>query len=295
MRTHYIYKATDATNGMCYIGQTYDMASRRRLHERCRPEDDCYFHRALQAHGIDNFQWEIIDTATSCEEADAKEIGYIEKLNTLKPNGYNMRTGGQGGCMWNVKPIVCLTFDGEYVTRYRSAREAEIKGGYCNSDVLLCCKGLARRCADKVFMYEEDYLKNGARLYEKPESKGMKKIIQCDLQGNLIKRFDSVTEASKETGVLRARISSNITGASKTAGGFIFVYEEDFPIKDINAHAKKVKGRKVAQVDPKTGEIIEVFDRMSDAARKLGGNHKNIQRACDHPTRTSYGFKWVSQ
>jgi len=295
MRTHYIYKATDVTNGMSYIGQTYDMKSRRRLHERCRPEDDCFFHRALQAHGIDNFQWEIIDTADSCEEADKKEIEYISTLNTMKPHGYNMRTGGQGGCMWNTKAIVCLTFDGEYVTRYRSAREAEIKGGFCNSDVLLCCKGKMSRCQNRVFMYEEDYLKYGAKKYVKPEPKGMKHIVQCDLDGNLIKRFGSVTEASKELGILRTRISSALTGAAKTAGGYIFVYEENFPIKDLSKYVKKKKGHKVAQANPKTGEIIKVFDRMSDAAREFGGSHKHIHYVCDKPTRTAYGYKWISQ
>ena len=295
MRTHYIYKATDVTNGMSYIGQTYDMKSRRRLHERCRPEDDCFFHRALQAHGIENFRWEIIDTATSCEEADKKEIEYISTLNTLKPNGYNMRTGGQGGCMWNAKAIVCLTLDGEYVKTYRSARQAEIQDGFLNTSVLLCCKGLLNMCGNRVFMYEKDYLEHGPKKYVKPESARMKRIVQCDLNGNFIKKFKSVTEASRELGILRSRISSSLTGCSKTAGGYIFVYEEDFPIKDISKYKPIKRGRKVAQVDPETGEIIKVFDRMTDAAKEFGGSHKFIHKVCDKPNCKAYGYKWISQ
>ena len=295
MRTHYIYMATDVTNGMSYIGQTYDMKNRRKLHERCRPEDDCFFHRAIQAHGVDSFRWEIIDTASTCEEADAKEIEYISQLDTLNPNGYNMKMGGQGGCMWNARAVVCLTLDGKYVKKYRSAREAWLKDGFCYSDVLLCCKGLLRRCQDKVFMFEEDYIKHGARKYAKPESTGMTCIVQCDLNGNFIKKYQSVKQASEELGILRSRISCAITGASKTAGGYIFVYEKDFPINDISKYSIKKKGRKVAQVDPETGEIIKVFDRMSDAAREIGGSHKCIHRVCDMPTRTAYGYRWISQ
>lgn len=295
MRTHYIYKVTDATNGMLYIGQTYNMKYRRELHERCRPEDDCYFHRALEAHGLENFRWEIIDTANTQKEADAKESKYIEELNTLKPNGYNMRTGGQGGCMWNAKAVVCLTLDGEYVTRYRSAGEAERIGGFCNSDVLLCCKGLQGRVKNRLFMFENDYKKFGTKTYIKPEPNRMKKIVQCDLNGNLIERFKSVQEAARKTGILRSRISSAITNQAKTAGGYIFVYEEDFPIKDLSIHKWEKKGRKVAQVDPETGEIINVFDRMTDAAKQFGGSHKNIHKVCDDPKKKAYGYRWISQ
>ena len=144
-------------------------------------------------------------------------------------------------------------------------------------------------------MYEKDYLEHGPKKYVKPESARMKRIVQCDLNGNFIKKFKSVTEASKELGILRSRISSSLTGFSKTAGGYIFVYEEDFPIKDISKYKPIKKGRKVAQVDPETGEIIKVFDRMTDAAKELGGSHKTIHKVCDKPNYKAYGYKWISQ
>lgn len=295
MRTHYIYKVTNKLNGRSYVGQTYDVRSRWWLHKRCRPEDDCYFHRALKRYGADNFTWEVIDTANSKEEANHKEIEYIKTLNTLRPNGYNTMTGGQGGCLWSARAVVCLDFDGNYITRYRSAGEAEKIGGFCNSDVLRCCKGLQSRVKNRMFMFEDDYKKFGAKKYQKPEPSGMKKIVQCDLSGNLIARFDSVKKAAEKTGILRSRISSAITGLSKTAGGYIFVYEEDFPIKDLSAHKWNVKGHKVAQVDPKTGEIVNVFDRMTDAARQFNGSHKFIHNVCDDPQKTAYGYRWISQ
>ena len=204
-------------------------------------------------------------------------------------------TGGQGGCLWSARAVVCLDFDGNYITRYRSAGEAEKIGGFCNSDVLRCCKGLQGRVKNRMFMFEDDYKKFGAKKYQKPEQGGMKKIVQCDLSGNLIARFGSVKKAAEKTGILRSRISSAITGASKTAGGYIFVYEEDFPIKDLSVHKWNVKGHKVAQVDPKTGEIVNVFDRMTDAARQFNGSHKNIHSVCDNPKKTAYGYRWISQ
>lgn len=295
MRTYYIYKATDNTNGMSYIGQTVQFRKRKMEHERCRKEDDCIFHRAIEKHGKENFIWEIIDQTNSKENANTLEKFYIEKYNTYKPNGYNMTKGGDGGSMWNAKPIVCLEKDGTYVRRYNSAGEAKRIDGFHDSDVLLCCKGLKRQCLGKQFMFEDDYLEHGATLYIKPESTCMKAIIQCDLNGNFVSRFKSVEEAARQTGVGRTRISSVITGYNKTAGGFIWVYEEDFPIKNLSKYSTRKKGRKVAQVDVKTGKIIKVFDRIADAGRELGVSYKAIHKVVDLPDRTAYGFKWISQ
>lgn len=295
MRTHYVYKATNRINGMSYIGQTVNFRERKLEHERCREEDDCIFHRAIAKYGKDNFIWEILDKADSKESINELEKIYIEKYNTFKPNGYNMTKGGDGGSMWNARPVVCLEKDGTFIKRYDSAGEAKRIDGFYDSDVLLCCKGINRTCRNKQFMFEDEYLKRGAKIYEKPESKSMKSVIQCDLSGNFISQFRSVQEASKKTGVRRSRISSVITGISKTAGGFIWVYEDDFQIKDLSKYSHKKKGVKVAQVNIETNEVIKVYDRIADAGRELGVSYKAIHKVVDKPDRTAYGFKWISQ
>ncbi len=50
------------------------------------------------------------------------------------------------------------------------------------------------------------------------------KIKQLDLNGNLIKEFDSVIEASKELSITRSTISRCLTNKIKTAGGFKWIY-----------------------------------------------------------------------
>lgn len=295
MRTHYIYLATDKTNGKSYVGQTVNFHERRAEHERCRPSDDCIFHRAIAKHGKENFEWRILDKARSKDEANSLEKFYIETHNTYKPHGYNMTKGGDGGSMWNARPVVCLDLDGTYIRRYDSAGEAKRIDGFPDSDVLLCCKGLQSHSHGKQFMFEDEYLERGATIYKKPEPSCMKPIIQCDLNGNFISKYKSVKEAAEQTKVGRTRISSALIGCCKTAGGFVWVYEQDFPIEDISEFSARKKGRKVAQVDIKTGEIIKVFDRIADAGRELGVNYKAIHKVVDMPDRTAYGFKWISQ
>lgn len=47
-------------------------------------------------------------------------------------------------------------------------------------------------------------------------------VIQLDEQGNVLNQYDSICDASRETGVDRANISRCIRGDRPTAGGFIW-------------------------------------------------------------------------
>lgn len=293
MRTYYIYKATNKINGKSYIGQTCNFEKRKKQHIRCYEKENCYFHRAIQKYGVDCFLWEIIETCQGAEKAFELEKYYIEKFNTYR-NGYNMTKGGEGAPYHNARAVVLLTLDGEYVKRYDSAQDTEIDG-FHNSDVLLSCKNLLHSCKGYMFMFEDEYRKNGAKIYRKPEPNGMKKIIQCDINGNFINEFKSVQEASIKTNSNRTAISGVLAKRYKTANGFIFVYKEDFPIKDLSIYKKNKKGKKVAQVNPITGDIIKVFDRISDAGKDLGVSYKAIHKVVDMPNRTAYGYKWISQ
>lgn len=294
MRTYYIYKVTNTINGKIYIGKTSQFKERKWQHERCYEKEDCRFHRAIKYYGKEKFNWEIIDEANSLEEAYELEKKYIKEFNSYHPNGYNMTKGGAGGSMWNARPVVRLTLDGEFVKRYDSAGEAKTDG-FHGSDVLLVCKGVNHSCKGYLFMFEDEYNECGARKYQPPKQKETAPIIQCDLNGNFIKEFPGATKASEETGACRTTISGVLTGHYKSANGFIFVYKDDFPIKDIEKYRHKKKGRKIVQINPETNEVIKVFDQIAKAGKELNVSYKAIHKVVDKPNRTAYGFKWISQ
>lgn len=54
----------------------------------------------------------------------------------------------------------------------------------------------------------------------------MKKVRQYDADGNLIDTYDSVTNASRATGINISGISNCCRGILKTSGGFIFEFED---------------------------------------------------------------------
>lgn len=97
-----IYVVTHTESGCQYVGQTKEatVADRWDLHileahknskKTVRP-----IIRAIQTHGSDAFTYTRLDDAHSHAELNEKEVFWIDKLKTFKPNGFNATRGGQG-------------------------------------------------------------------------------------------------------------------------------------------------------------------------------------------------------
>jgi group I intron endonuclease len=92
-----IYKAVNITNGKCYVGQAQSFARRKKDHKCYYTKKKTRFYSAIKKYGWDNFEWFEIDRADSQEDLNQKEIFWIAELNSIHPNGYNLRDGGQNG------------------------------------------------------------------------------------------------------------------------------------------------------------------------------------------------------
>lgn len=100
-----IYKYTNKINNKSYIGQSVNIERRRRQHiaSSYYTKSNTYntvFHKAIRKYGEENFTFEII-TLCKIEELDILEKHYIQKFNTLFPNGYNMTSGGENARKYN--------------------------------------------------------------------------------------------------------------------------------------------------------------------------------------------------
>ena len=89
-----IYLATCSVNNKSYIGQTVDYEKRMRSHRKC--EEDSLFHNAIRKYGYEAFHWCILEVAPESDLND-RERFWIASLNTIRPNGYNLTSGGQSG------------------------------------------------------------------------------------------------------------------------------------------------------------------------------------------------------
>ena len=104
-----IYKITNISNGKIYVGQA---VSHILNHKRYRPyghegrfrchiseafttkkNQSHYLNNAIRKYGVTDFMVELIECC-ELEKADEREIHYIKELNSLFPNGYNLKNGG---------------------------------------------------------------------------------------------------------------------------------------------------------------------------------------------------------
>lgn len=96
-----IYLITNKENGKKYVGRTIQPLEHRWNNHVKGAKNKGDLHpmaicKAIAKHGIDAFEKSILE---ECEQTciGSRETFWIEKLNTLSPNGYNMTLGGDGG------------------------------------------------------------------------------------------------------------------------------------------------------------------------------------------------------
>jgi hypothetical protein len=105
-----IYKIVNLTNSKIYVGQA---VSHILNHQKYRPHgcngrfrthiseafskkknQSTYLNNSIRKYGVNNFVVELIEYC-SIENADDREKYFIYTLNSLYPNGYNIKNGGK--------------------------------------------------------------------------------------------------------------------------------------------------------------------------------------------------------
>ena len=93
-----IYKITNLINSKVYIGQTVQPL-RKRWWRHCHNGTSTVIGSAIQKYAKENFSIEVIDTASTIDELNEKEIKWIEQYDCISPNGYNIAGGGRNHLM----------------------------------------------------------------------------------------------------------------------------------------------------------------------------------------------------
>lgn len=142
-------------------------------------------------------------------------------------------------------------------------------------------------------IYSSEELRDKERGSKNPRAQGIK---QFNLDGIFIKEYETITQASKETGVGIARISDVARGNRKTAGGYIWKFSND---KHIH-HKKKAiyniendKCLKLILQYTKNGEFVAEYKGIAEATRiNEFKNRTNIISNLKGRTKSAYGFIW---
>jgi group I intron endonuclease len=236
----YIYIIENNDRQKVYIGCTTQSPKKRwRQHKTMAKygHDNCpYLYNAMRKYGIDNFKFYPIAKAKNKEQLFLMERAFISLYNThFEDGGYNIEFGGTGSNRWHKKTrekisskvtrrkIDVYTLDGELYDTCKSVHHASKKYSAHKSGIVKCCRGRAYTCGGYIFRYKGDSLN---KFELKPEyGNASKPVAKYDLDGNLLKTYNSATEAIQELptnnigGVTRC-----CNGNLETSSGFIWKY-----------------------------------------------------------------------
>ncbi len=209
-----IYKVTNQVTNEQYIGATTTSIQDRQEDHYQKSQTDCgyKFQQAISTYGADAFVWEQIDTANSIDELAKKEIQYIEKLETVA-NGYNSDKGGGFR-----KSVYKYNLDGTLNCSYDCLTTAGESINVRKQDISRACWSVNHALGG--FLWSYDYVEPF-----KPDNDSRKKdVLQYSLNGNLLAKYISASEASRITGISKTCITRCCRGERLHSGGFIWKY-----------------------------------------------------------------------
>ena len=115
-------------------------------------------------------------------------------------------------------------------------------------------------------------------------------VLQYDLQGNFIKEWSCIKEASDFYNVHHTAIINNCKGRNKTCVNSIWRYKNNNSIDEkIDVNISHACCKKVGQYD-KNGILIATYNSIKEAESIVGVRH--VGCCCSGKRKTAGGFIW---
>jgi group I intron endonuclease len=204
-----IYLIINKVNGKKYIGQTA-RSFQERMKEHISHSTQL-IDRKIREYGIDSFECKVIDQANSIEELNQKEINWINKENSLMPNGYNLCIGGDNTLGYNHR-----------LESKKKMSQAQIKRNMKGQKNPYYGKKHSKETREKMKKAWENREPNTQALVPTWTS-NKKRVVNIDTQ----EVFESVKEAAQKYSLKATHISRVCRGKRKSTGGFKWMYLDD--------------------------------------------------------------------
>ena len=198
MRTGYIYEYL-SPSGKYYIGQTINLMQRLSEHRHFKTKSSL-IDRAIRKYGEDNFKFKILFETKSSSTDRLKhvlnilEIYYIRKYKRLGRVLYNILDGGNQGN----SPI----WTDERRDKMRRIMLQRRRNGFNGN------QGIKMSNETKLKLISTNSVK----------------VIQLSKDGTVLKTWDNIASASRDLSILVTSICNCLSGRSKTAGGYRWIY-----------------------------------------------------------------------
>jgi group I intron endonuclease len=246
----FIYKITNIVNGKLYIGQTEQLDPNKRWQSHkssIKHNSGCpLLSAAVNKYGINSFKFEVLIICFD-EDRYNYEKEYILKYNTLAPNGYNATKGGEPGgnfkgkthtektklilknkaTIWNNNPenkkkIRDFVHRGMLASeKWKKAKEENRVGTHKYNRQPKLDETKTKISSSLKQFYETNIVE-----FKKRKPRNGRSICQYSPTNILLNSFINAAEASRQIGIGRKNIQANLSGRNKTAGGFIWKYDD---------------------------------------------------------------------
>lgn len=220
----YIYLITNKINNKKYIGQTLrsDVNTRWKYH-KCNNKKYIgqILYNAYQKYGTNNFDYKIICICFD-EDTNKYEKEYIQKYDTIYPNGYNLLEGGDNKKHSEyTKQLISSKLKGinhpNYGKKLQDNHVLNIKKSLIKEKTILNNEIIGRSQTEIT----KNKIKEKIIQYYKKNSKIL--IEQYDLNNNLINTYYSYSDAARQADINKTyltRVLNNKT--NNIAKGFIW-------------------------------------------------------------------------
>lgn len=234
---YFVYAHINKINNKAYIGITLQTKAKYRWGKNGEHyKNQIKFYNAIKKYGWDNFEHIILEENIPGDLIVQYEKDYIAKYDSYL-NGYNATPGGEHQYYYQKickKVYQCSLLDNSIINEFFSiadaARWVETNLNATGSHKRIAAS-ISEICNNKYnnrksyFNYNWCFVEDYENLPLYKTSRGDKRVLQYDLDGNFIREWLSASEAQK---TLKINNVSNVcNGKRKKAGGYIWKYKEN--------------------------------------------------------------------
>ncbi len=125
-----------------------------------------------------------------------------------------------------------------------------------------------------------------------------KPVLQIEIgSGIIVEEYQSIRSAARAVGCNAGDIKRVCIGQLQSASGYAWCLKDDYH-KDkyigMKQHPRRpfVKAKPVLQIDLQSGEVVNEYPSVHEAAKAMGVHRNNIYNVCQHKWKTSCGYRW---
>ena len=231
-----IYLITNNVNGKKYVGQSRNLIKRWNQHKTESRKDmpRMIVDKAIKKYGIDNFSFEILFECP-LDMLDDWETDMIRLYDSMRPRGYNCIDKCRGVSEKEIEKLSKRMKEKnpmknpDVVDKVRN----KLKGVHTNRVTEYQIEVTKKRMKEKNPMKNPDVVRKVLKTkkerqediitkeYKMAHSKHIN-ILQFSKNGKFIKKWDLVSDITKELGIDHCCIYAVLNGKQKTGGGYIW-------------------------------------------------------------------------